>query len=69
MYHVNISNNEAIEWLERKANFIRKSYSAKLYVPLNWNILRGIIDGDGSMIFSNKYHKISITSASITLID
>lgn len=69
MYHVSISNNEAVEWLERKANFIRKSYSAKLYIPLNWNILRGIIDGDGSMILSNKCYKISIISASIALID
>lgn len=47
MYSVNIVNEEAVEWLRRKGNFYRKSYECKIYTPLNWNILRGIFDGDG----------------------
>lgn len=47
MYSVNIMNEGAVEWLHRKGNFHRKSYECKIYVPINWNILRGIFDGDG----------------------
>ena len=47
MYSCNIMNEEAVEWLRRKGNFYRKSYECKIYIPLNWNILRGIFDGDG----------------------
>lgn len=47
MYSITIANNEIAEWLERKINFIRKSYDCKFYTPITWNILRGIFDGDG----------------------
>ena len=69
MYSVTITNREAEEWLRRKANFYRKSYEAKLYIPLNWNILRGIFDGDGGFLQHNKnYLRFMICSASYTFI-
>lgn len=54
MYSVNIMNEEAVEWLRRKGNFYKKSYECKIYKPLNWNILRGIFDGDGGFRKSNE---------------
>ena len=54
MYSCNIMNEEAVEWLRRKGNFYRKSYECKIYVPLNWNILRGIFDGDGGFRRTNE---------------
>ena len=69
MYSVTITNREAEEWLRRKANFYRKSYEAKLYIPLNWNILRGIFDGDGGFLQHNKNSlRFMICSASYTFI-
>lgn len=47
MYSVNITNIETEEWLNRKGNFVNKSYNCKIYTPITWNILRGIFDGDG----------------------
>lgn len=47
MYSFNFTNIEAEEWLNRKGNFKDKSYKCKIYTPLTWNILRGILDGDG----------------------
>lgn len=54
MYSVNIMNEEAVLWLERKGNFHRKSFEAKIYVPITWTILRGIFDGDGGYHTVNK---------------
>lgn len=53
MYSVNIMNSEAVEWLRRRGNFYRKSYECKIYTPLNWNILRGVFDGDGGFRVAN----------------
>ena len=69
MYSVTITNREAEEWLRRKANFYRKSYEVKLYIPLNWNILRGIFDGDGGFSYQNKDSiRFMICSASYNFI-
>lgn len=57
MYSISITNEEMVEWLRRKGNFYRKSYEAKLYYPLNWNILRGIVDGDGGFHVTNQTDK------------
>ena len=54
MYSVNIMNEEAVEWLRRRGNFYRKSYECKIYIPINWNILRGIFDGDGGFRRTNE---------------
>lgn len=54
MASLNISNEEMTEWLKRKGNFINKSFSAKLYCTMTWQILRGIFDGDGGWHISNK---------------
>lgn len=53
MYSVNITNEETVEWLRRRGNFHRKSYECKIYIPLNWSILRGIFDGDGGFRRTN----------------
>lgn len=47
MYSVVFVNDDAECWLRRKGNFYNKSYNCKIYTPINWNILRGIFDGDG----------------------
>ena len=47
MYSTSLTNEEAVEWLRRKGNFYNKSFQCKIYCPINWNILRGIFDGDG----------------------
>lgn len=54
MYSVNLMNDEAVEWLRRRGNFYRKSYECKIYTPINWNILRGIFDGDGGFRKTNE---------------
>lgn len=53
MASVNITNEEAVEWLNRKGNFKNKSYECKIYCPITWNILRGIFDGDGGWKTAN----------------
>ena len=53
MWSVTITNEEAYEWLIRRGNFTNKSYEAKLYIPLNYHILRGILDGDGGVVNTN----------------
>lgn len=59
MAECSFSNNETVQYLNRLGNFHNKSFCAKLYKPLNYNILRGIIDGDGGMhiIYSSNTHK------------
>lgn len=60
MWNATITNEEAYEWLIRRGNFHNKSYEAKLYIPLNYNILRGIIDGDGGITFTNNSNTLRI---------
>lgn len=55
MAAVNITNEEAVDWLTRKGNFKNKSFRAKIYCPITWQILRGIFDGDGGWKDAN-YH-------------
>ena len=55
MASVNITNEEAIEWLYRKGNFYNKSYNCKIYTPITRNIFRGIFGGDEGV------HKIGKT--------
>lgn len=47
MYSVSFSNAETVEWLNRAGQFTNKSLNCKVYKPMNFNILRGILDGDG----------------------
>ena len=47
MNAVTFVSRDTEEWLKRKGNFNNKSYECKIYTPINWNILRGIFDGDG----------------------
>lgn len=54
MASISITNEEAVEWLNRKGNFKNKSFSAKIYCPVTWQILRGIFDGDGGWHHTNK---------------
>lgn len=69
MYSGTISNKDSVDFLERAGNFRNKSYYAKLYLPITWNILRGILDGDGGFYRINKSGlKLSICGKSIILI-
>jgi len=68
MYSVNITNEEMETWLRRKGNFIRKSYECKIYIPLNWNILRGIFDGDGGFHIDRERLSFFICSKSLAFI-
>lgn len=64
--HFKDSRQIVIGYLERLGKFTNKSYECKLYKPINYNILRGIIDGDGSIYNTNngKSIRISICSKS-----
>lgn len=55
MNAVSFTNIEVEDWLKRKGNFNNKSFECKIYTPINWNILRGIFDGDGGF-HSNSGH-------------
>lgn len=46
-YEVKGKNKKIINRLQQLANFINKSFDLILYYPLNFDVLRGIIDGDG----------------------
>lgn len=54
MDSVDITNEEAVNWLTRKGNFQNKSFHCKIYCPITWQILRGIFDGDGGWHHANK---------------
>lgn len=53
-YQVNFRQPDVVNWLQQKANFVNKSFEAALYIPMTWDILRGIFDGDGSVVLINK---------------
>lgn len=59
MYSFDINNKEAVDWLRLKGNFYNKSKYCKLYIPITWNILRGIFDGDGGWHIINHNKGIS----------
>lgn len=70
MHAVTITNSDAEEWLRRRGNFYSKSLNCKIYIPLNWNILRGIFDGDGEFFPINRTGiGFMICSASRVFID
>lgn len=71
-YYIKFRNIEIQEYLQNQANFVDKSHKAEIYCSLNWNILRGIFDGDGSIITPSRERDhiiFSITSASEILIN
>lgn len=69
MWSASITNEEALNFLERVGNFHNKSFEAKLYIPLTYHILRGIIDGDGGVYQQNTSAvKFSVCSKSIVFI-
>lgn len=69
IWSATISNRESVDFLERAGNFKNKSYEAKLYIPITWDILRGIVDGDGGFYKTNKNGlKLSVCGKSIVLI-
>lgn len=51
---VSFTNKEALEYLTKRGNFINKSFEAKLYIPMNYHIFRGILDGDGGFYRQNQ---------------
>ena len=55
---VKFNNQEAINYLQSRGNFINKSYTAEMYSKLNWDIVRGIIDGDGYLATSKGVDRI-----------
>lgn len=69
MWSASITNEEALNFLERAGNFHNKSFEAKLYIPITYHILRGIIDGDGGVYKQNSTAvKFSVCGKSLTLI-
>lgn len=63
-YYVKIKNDDVIKYLESKANFKNKSFDLYLKTSLNYNILRGIIDGDGCVLISNNLLRLQICTKS-----
>lgn len=69
MWSASITNSEALEYLERIANFHNKSFEAKLYIPLTYHLLRGIVDGDGGYYQQNAGIKLQICGKSPVLLE
>ena len=69
-YYVNTRDKKVVNYLKNKANFDNKSKDAKIYTEINWNIFRGIFDGDGGILNlnNNKRLRFFICGASLTLI-
>lgn len=65
MTAVSFTNEETEEWLQRQGNFNNKSYECKIYKPLNFNILRGIFDGDGGFHANSGHLDFFICSKSL----
>lgn len=68
MHSVSFSNSEAIDWLNRAGQFKNKSFNCKVYKPLNFNILRGIFDGDGGFHHNCGHLDFFICGASLSFI-
>jgi|688.fasta_scaffold63350_4 hypothetical protein len=64
-YKIAFRSKEIVELLNSYGLTSRKTFDLKLKIKLNWHILRGIIDGDGSFIVPTKGNpRINIISAS-----
>lgn len=63
-YIAKFSHKEAYMFLISKGLTTKKSLTLKFTIPLNWNILRGLFDADGS--FSQ--NRFKITTGSIELV-
>ena len=48
-YYVKVKNRSLNKNLQNLANFINKSFEARLYIEINWDIMRGLLDADGSV--------------------
>ena len=68
-YQVKAKDFNLIPKVRLLANFYNKSIDLQLYVPLNYDILRGIIDGDGSIGIYRNMVRIQICSASTIFIE
>lgn len=68
-FRLQYSNKEAYETLVSYGITDRKTYKLKLTIPITWDMLRGIIDGDGSYTKINNFGiRCSIVSASESFI-
>ena len=68
-YQVKAKDFNLIPKIRLLANFYNKSIDLQLYVPLNYDILRGIIDGDGSIGTYQNKTRVQICSASSVFIN
>lgn len=64
-YEVKLRSNELSNNLQKLANFINKSLELEMKIPLNFDILRGIIDGDGHV----RINTVSIFSNSVKFLN
>lgn len=67
-YQVKVRNIELNNRLKSLAHFENKSLEAKIFTDFNYDILRGVIDGDGYVKVSKSQVSISICSASSVFI-
>lgn len=68
-YQVKVRDFKLIPNIRLLANFYNKSIELELNIPLNYDILRGIIDGDGSVGICRNMVRIQICSASLKFIN
>lgn len=52
-YYVKFRSKLIEKYLKTLACFDNKSKNLELYIPINYELLRGIFDGDGSVIYTN----------------
>lgn len=63
-YQVSIRNKSICDNLSKLAIFVDKSHNLELKIPLNFDILRGIIDGDGCVSLCRNLAIVSIATMS-----
>lgn len=62
-YRISFKNKEVCEYLKLFGIKPRKTFDLQLKY-INWDVLRGIIDGDGSIIAKNNGSTLSISITS-----
>lgn len=56
-YYVKVKYRPVTDYLPKVAKFENKSKELELYIPISWEILRGIFDGDGGVTVMGKTKK------------
>ena len=62
-YRISFRSKEVVEYLESFGIIPRKTFNSRLKY-INWSVLRGILDGDGSIILDKRQNTLRMTITS-----